>query len=100
VASLLGDAQYWIEKHVYPADEVALRFHHRLVAIHPFPNGNGRHARLAADLVALKQGRPAFPWGAGTAEPATVRQAYLDALRRADNQDYDALLQFARSRNP
>ena len=100
VASLLGDTQDWIETRVYPADEIALRFHHRLVGIHPFPNGNGRHARLAADILALKQGRPAFPWGSGTAEPANVRQAYLGALRRADNQDYQALFQFARSRKP
>jgi Fic-DOC domain mobile mystery protein B len=100
VAGLLGDTQYWIENCVYPSDEIALRFHHRLVSIHPFPNGNGRHARLAADILALKQGQPTFPWGAGTAEPAAVRQAYLNALRRADEQDYGVLLGFARSQKP
>ncbi len=100
VAGLLGDTRYWIENHVHSADEIALRFHHRLVAIHPFPNGNGRHARLAADILALKQGQPIFPWGAGTADPAVVRKEYLDALRQADNQDYRALFLFARSRKP
>ena len=98
VAGLLGDTQYWIENRVHPADEIALRFHHRLVRIHPFPNGNGRHARLAADILALKQGQPEFPWGEGTAEAAAVRQAYLNALRRADEQDYRMLFDFARSR--
>ena len=100
VAGLLGDTQYWIENRVHSADEIALRFHHRLVGIHPFPNGNGRHARLAADILALKQGQPIFPWGAGTADPAVVRKDYLVALRHADNQDYRALFQFARSRKP
>jgi Fic-DOC domain mobile mystery protein B len=97
LATLLGDVPYWIEHHVYPEDEIALRFHHRLVFIHPFVNGNGRHARLAADLLALKLGRPAFAWGHATGEPTAIRQGYLAALRRADQQDYTALLHFARS---
>jgi Fic family protein len=82
---------------VHPADEIALRFHHRLVFIHPFSNGNGRHARLAADIFALKLGRPAFSWGANTDEATAVRRAYLESLRRADQQDYAPLFAFARS---
>ena len=83
----------------WPADEVATRFHHRLVVIHPFPNGNGRHSRLAADLLVTLLGEPVFSWGAQNlnAEGA-ARTAYLDALRRADNSlDYEPLLAFARS---
>ena len=97
LAGMLGDVRYWIDQQIYPPDEIALRFHHRLVLIHPFPNGNGRHARLVADLVARKLERPPFTWGAGTGEPATMRQAYLSALRQADQQDYAALFQFARA---
>jgi len=52
---LLEDVRYWIEHNTYPVDEIALRFHHRLVVIHPFPNGNGRHARLMTDVL-LKRG--------------------------------------------
>jgi len=97
LAALLGDTQYWIEHQVHPVDEIAVRFHHRLVLIHPFANGNGRHARLATDILSRKLGQPAFPWGAGTGEPVAIRQAYLDALRRADEQDYAPLFRFARS---
>jgi len=99
LAGLLGDAQYWIDHDVHPVDEIALRFHHRLVTIHPFSNGNGRHARLAADILALKLGRPTFPWGSNTAEPVVIRERYLECLRRADQQDYVALFAFARSGN-
>lgn len=81
-------------------DELAVRFHHRLVLIHPFPNGNGRHSRLAADLLVELLGRPPFAWGRrdlGVTGP--VRREYLDALRRADRtQDFEPLVLFARSR--
>jgi Fic-DOC domain mobile mystery protein B len=97
LAVLLGDAQHWIDHHVYAPDEIALRFHHRLVFIHPFVNGNGRHARLAADLLALKLGRSEFPWGRNTGAPLAIRQSYLDALREADNQNHLPLFRFARS---
>ena len=63
LALLLGDCRYWIEHDTYPADEIAARFHHRLVSIHPFPNGNGRHARLTADLLLRSLGCPRFTWG-------------------------------------
>lgn len=83
----------------WSADEVAVRFHHRLVVIHSFPNGNGRHARLAADLLVALVGEPVFSWGAQNLnEEGAARAVYLDALRRADNSfDYEPLLAFARS---
>lgn len=80
-------------------DELAIRFHHRLVSIHPFPNGNGRHARLAADILVTLLGSSPFSWGAGDlGVPGSGRAAYLTALREADRtQDYTALTDFARS---
>lgn len=96
--NLVADARLWRENNVYPADELAVRFHHRLVAIHPFPNGNGRHARLAADLVALALYRPRFSWGGGAIpDMGATRNRYIAALRAADNHDMDPLLDFARA---
>ena len=95
---LLEDVRYWIKHATYDNDEIALRFHHRLVAIHPSPNGNGRHARLAADLLAVKQGRPRFTWGQGNiGSVGDVRRAYIDSLRAADRHDVSLLLTFGRS---
>lgn len=79
-------------------DEIAIRFHHRLVLIHPWPNGNGRHARLATDALLVRWGRPAFSWGSGAnlvgrGEP---RQKYLEALRAGDRGSFDLLLDFSR----
>lgn len=95
---LLDDAQAWVQYGSYPPDEIALRFHHRVVAIHCFANGNGRHARLAADLLAIDLGQAAFTWGAGDVAPVgEVRRAYIAALKQADQHDYASLLRFARS---
>src|ERR1700728_1713811 len=63
LAILIGDTSYWIEHGTFSAAEIAIRFHHRLVFIHPFANGNGRHARLMADVLAKLQGSPEFSWG-------------------------------------
>ena len=60
---LLDDARFWVDQASYAPDELAVRFHHRLVAIHLFPNGNGRHARMMADLLITRLGGRAFPWG-------------------------------------
>jgi Fic-DOC domain mobile mystery protein B len=95
--ALFGDIGYWIENSTYPADEVAVRFHHRLVLIHPFPNGNGRHARLIADVLARKLDAPAFSWGsANLVREGEARTRYLQAIRAADDGDIDPLLKFAR----
>jgi Fic-DOC domain mobile mystery protein B len=95
---LLGNARFWIENSTYPADEIAVRFHHDLVLIHPFPNGNGRHARLMADVLVMKLGHLALSWGAtDLVKAGEVRAKYLAALRAADNGDIRPLLEFARS---
>lgn len=79
-------------------DEVAARFHHRLVSIHPFPNGNGRHARLATDVLLSAVGVPSFTWGRTLLDAQSqARIAYLSALRAADRQEYEPLLNFVRS---
>jgi Fic-DOC domain mobile mystery protein B len=94
---LLDDAQAWIEYNAYPPDEIAVRFHHRLVQIHPFPNGNGRHARLMADLLAMQLGRERFSWGRGSLRTAgAARARYVEALRAADDHEIGLLLAFAR----
>lgn len=89
---------YWIENKTYPPDEIAVRFHHELVLIHPFPNGNGRWSRLMADLLIVYLDGDRFTWGRSrlTADDE-VRRAYIDALRAADNHDFMPLLKFARS---
>ena len=98
VRALIDDVKYWVEHETYAPDEIAVRFHHQLVAIHPFPNGNGRHARLAADLLAVQLGRPRFEWGRGNlVDGANLRKKYVATLQAADNHDISALLEFARS---
>lgn len=98
LAALFGDTRYWIEQGTYPPDEIAVRFHHRLVQIHPFPNGNGRHARLLADVLARKLGRPVFSWGAADlVKEGTARSRYLEAISLADKEDIQPLIAFARS---
>lgn len=95
---LLGDVRYWIEKSTHSPDEIAVRFHHRLVFIHSFPNGNGRHARLMADALVMKLGHPSFTWGsANLAGEGEARKQYLDTIRAADKGDIQPLLMFARS---
>ena len=95
---LVGDVRYQIEREAYPPDEIAVRFHHRLVAIHAFPNGNGRHARMAADLLAVQLGRSRFTWGsANLTEPKEARARYVAALRAADAHNVEPLVEFARS---
>jgi len=97
--NLYADCEVWIEHGSYPPDEIAVRFHHRLTVIHPFPNGNGRHARLMTDILLvhlLKQQH--FSWGSGNLVNAgDCRQQYINALRAADRHEYNALLEFVRS---
>lgn len=95
---LLDDCRYWIENKTYESDEIAARFHHRLVSIHPFPNGNGRHARLAADLLLVVLGSKRFTWGrVSLVNAGETRRTYIEALRAADNHDINPLLAFVRS---
>lgn len=98
LGALLGDARYWLEHQTFSADEIAVRFHHRLVSIHPFANGNGRHARLMADVLARRQDRPVFTWGrADIGSQGDLRRRYIEALQAADKNDIEPLLAFARS---
>ncbi len=98
LAALLGDARYWLENRTYAPDQIAVRFHHRLVFIHPFANGNGRHARLMADVLAQRQGRPVFTWGgADVARAGDFRRNYIETLQTADRGDMGPLIVFARS---
>ena len=95
--TLIDDARYWAEHKTYPPLEAAARFHHRLVQIHPFPNGNGRHARLAADLYLEKHfGHAPIEWAHGFDLQAdnARRTVYIAALRAADGGDYVPLLEF------
>lgn len=95
---LLDNMAYWLEHNVFPPEEVAVRFHHRLVWLHAFPNGNGRHARLMIDCLLRQCGLAPFSWGRGNLVTANeVRQRYIQALRAADNNDYTLLLAFVRS---
>ncbi len=96
---LLDDCNYWIENKTFPEDEIAVRCKHRLVLIHLFPNGNGRHSRLYADiLISHALNRPVFSWGGeNLVRKGEARQRYLKALREADKGNIAPLLNFARS---
>lgn len=96
---LLDDAAYWLEHNTYGVSELAVIFHYRLVKIHLFPNGNGRHARLFADVIVAKYGGEKLTWGGGAdlAAPEGVRKRYIAALYEADDGSYDSLISFARS---
>jgi Fic-DOC domain mobile mystery protein B len=98
VRQLLDNCRYWVEHNSYEADEIAARFHHKLVWIHCYPNGNGRHARIAADLLLAAMDRPRFSWGRESLIDANeTRHRYVAALRAADGHDMRPLLGFVRS---
>jgi len=96
---LCDDALYWIDNETYPPDEIAVRFKHRLVSIHCFPNGNGRHSRLMADVIAKNIfHRPMFSWGSNNlVRTGNERSTYICAVRQADGGKFLPLLEFARS---
>jgi len=95
---MINDCRYWIAHHTYTPDEIAARFHHRLVWIHPYTNGNGRHARLATDLLLTSLGLQRFSWGRESlVDTGETRQRYVEALRAADKHDFGPLLEFVRS---
>ncbi len=94
---LLDDVVYWCENGTYEPSEIAVRFHHRLVKIHLFANGNGRHARIMADAVLTKLfNAPPIDWAGGFSlnTMSDRRKAYIQALRAADKNDYEPLLIF------
>jgi Fic-DOC domain mobile mystery protein B len=98
VFNLCEDAKLWRAEHTYPEVEIAVRFHHRLVSIHPFPNGNGRHARLMADLLMTTMGKSPLSWGrVNLTAPGDARRKYIEALQAADRHDMRPLLEFAQS---
>lgn len=90
---LLDDVKFWIDNRTFSPKEIAIRFHHRLVQIHPFPNGNGRISRLIADLLMRQFGLPVLNWGSeNLTEISELRKEYITALRKADDGDYSFLL--------
>ena len=101
IPQLLTNTRYWLDNETFSTDEALLRFHHQMTRIHPFANGNGRHARMVADVVAVKCGRAEFSWGAGKhlVAKGDARAVYLAALRTLDANENDvkSLLEFARS---
>ena len=98
--NLLDNTRFQIDHKVFEPDELVVRLHHQLVWVHAFPNGNGRHARLMADVLAQQLGRPRMTWGGADVElvsMGTVRDRYLKTLREADQGQWSALIAFARS---
>ena len=97
--TLCDDSKFWIENETYSSDELAIRFKHRIVSIHCFPNGNGRHSRLMADIIISKiYHLPLFNWGAGDlVQQGDTRSSYLKAVKAGDKDDFEPLLDFARS---
>ena len=100
--NLFANTRYWIENKTYKWDELAIRFHHRLVFIHAFPNGNGRHARLMTDILLKLNNQKPFTWGANMgSSPIEVegktRKAYISALKKADQNNFVDLIKFAKS---
>ncbi|MBK9388778.1 MAG: mobile mystery protein B [Bacteroidetes bacterium] len=98
IRKLIDDCNFWIDHQSFTDEEIAIRFSHRLVKIHLFPNGNGRHSRLAADIMISKLfNRPVFSWGhSDLSKKNPIRKEYLDAIYKADNDDYKPLLEFAK----
>lgn len=95
---LIDDTQFLIDNKTYKPDEIAARFHHRLVHIHPYPNGNGRHARMAADLLLRSMEKDPFTWGSrNLTDAGETRAEYIAALQAADGYKYEKLFKFVRS---
>ena len=100
---LCGDIEYQIQNRSFNPDEIAIRYHHRLVFIHAFVNGNGRHARLACDLLIQNLGNTSFSWGSKTYNHSNLsslndmRRRYISALKSADQGDYEQLISFSRA---
>jgi Fic-DOC domain mobile mystery protein B len=95
---LLDDTSYWVENKAFDPDELAIRFKHRLVKIHCFPNGNGRHSRMMADIIISSVfGKEVFSWKlSNMVKPDRIRREYIDAIKEADSGNITPLIQFAR----
>lgn len=97
---LFEDVKYWIENKTYSNHEIAVHFHHKLVQIHPFPNGNGRISRLMADIIFQKLEGKTLYWGnTNLVNVSEVRKKYINALRKADAGDYSDLIEFTKETN-
>jgi Fic-DOC domain mobile mystery protein B len=95
---LLDDANYQVTNNAFTPDEMAIRFKHRIVQIHCFPNGNGRHSRLMADIIISHVFKSEiFTWGGEHTSVGSQRSEYLKALKLADAGDIKALLKFSRN---
>ncbi len=101
---LNDDAKFWIENDTFDDQfDLIAAFHHRLTAVHPFPNGNGRWARLMTDILARRINAPRISWGGAAGEAAlrhvdsAARRTYVDALRTADGHDLDPITALIRS---
>lgn len=96
--NLCNDVLFQLKRNSFDIYEIAIRFHHRLVSIHPFPNGNGRHARIMADFLLFTMRQARFNWGnKNLVKPSEVRRQYINSLQLADKGDYKPLLSFAKS---
>jgi Fic-DOC domain mobile mystery protein B len=97
--NLCDDTLFWIRNDTFAPDELALRFKHSIVSIHCFANGNGRHSRLMADLIINQlYDKPLFSWGAADLKhESAARSNYLEAIKAADNGNFELLLRFARN---
>jgi len=97
--NLLDDTKYWIENKTFPPEEIAIRFKHRIVSIHCFPNGNGRHSRMMADIIMESIfGNGVFSWHQSNMVKANeTRNQYIKALKEADNGNFKKLIEFAKN---
>ncbi|WP_417213024.1 mobile mystery protein B [Bizionia sp.] len=97
--NLLDDTKYWIEHKTFPPEEIAIRFKHRIVSIHCFPNGNGRHSRMMADIIMESIfGNDIFTWHqSNTVKANETRNKYIKSLREADNGNFTSLIEFAKN---
>lgn len=100
LGQVYDDAKGWLQYNAYPPEEFAVRLHYRVVSVHPFRNGNGRHARMVADLTLIRHFKTdPLSWGGSALRLAdATRRAYIEALRAADHHDFAPLLVFARSK--
>jgi Fic-DOC domain mobile mystery protein B len=95
---VFDNVKYWVDHEIFPPDEIAIRFHHGLVVVHPFPNGNGRWSRLMGDVLAARLGEPTFTWSGGAlGDAGALRARYIAVLQAADEHDFAPLIEFSRS---